>query len=121
MLRMIIGTHSSAPNPAIKKVRNPTTIAPIIPIIRLITPTTRSRIPAVTGIQAPPVAAAFGATLTPHLGHISVIGVVGAPHPGQKLVPLIGLAPQFIQNSGAPVNSLPQFLQNIVNLLKRLS
>jgi len=26
------------------------------------------------------------ATLAPHLVHISVRGVVGAPHPGQKLV-----------------------------------
>jgi hypothetical protein len=57
----------------------------------------------------------------PHLGHISVIGVVGAPHPEQKLVPAIGLAPQLIQISGAPVNSLPQFLQNIVSLPKKLS
>jgi hypothetical protein len=78
----------------------------------------KSRIPAVTGIQAPPVAAAaFPATLAPHFGHISVTGVVGAPQLGQKLVPAIGLAPQFVQNSGAPVNSLPQFLQNIFSLL----
>jgi hypothetical protein len=49
--------------------------------------------------------------------HISVIGVVGALHPGQKLVPAIGLAPQFIQNSGVPVSSLPQFLQNIAYIL----
>jgi len=53
------------------------------------------------------------ATCAPQLVHISVRGVVGAPQPGQKLVPAMGLAPQFIQISGIPANSLPQFLQNI--------
>jgi len=46
--------------------------------------------------------------------HISVSGVVGAPQLGQKLVALIGLAPQLGQISGIPISSLPQFLQNIL-------
>jgi hypothetical protein len=50
--------------------------------------------------------------LVPHLTHISLIGVVGEPQLGQKLVPVNGLAPQVGQISGVPINSLPQFLQN---------
>jgi hypothetical protein len=56
------------------------------------------------------------ATRTPQLVHISVRGVVGAPQPGQKVVPAIGLAPQFIQISGVPANSFPQLLQNTAYL-----
>jgi len=71
-------------------------------------PAIRSRILAVVGIHV-------HATFTPHLGHTTVSGVVAAPHPGQKLLPLIGLAPQSGQISGFPTNSLPQFLQNIIS------
>jgi len=47
---------------------------------------------------------------TPQLVQVSVRGVVGAPHSGQKLVPAMGLAPQFMQDSGVPASSFPQLL-----------
>ena len=49
----------------------------------------------------------------PQLVHVSVRGVVGAPQPGQKLVPVTESAPQLTQTSVGPANSLPQFLQNM--------
>jgi len=61
-------------------------------------------------------ASTFSATRAPHLGHILVSGVVGAPQLEQKLVPFTGLAPQLGQNSGLPISSLPQFLQNMAYL-----
>jgi hypothetical protein len=53
------------------------------------------------------------ASRVPHLIQISAIGFVAAPHAMQKLLPEVGLAPQPIQISGVPINSFPQFLQNI--------
>jgi hypothetical protein len=52
----------------------------------------------------------------PHAIQSSANGFVSAPHAIQKLLPVPGLAPQPIHNSGLPVSSLPQFLQNMVNV-----
>jgi len=96
----------------------PPTTATTTPVSTPMAPAIIQSMPAVVGFQV--FSCIAPVTCAPQLVHILVRGVVGAPHAGQKLVPAIGLAPQYIQNSGLPVNSLPQFLQNIASLPKRL-